>query len=161
MADMRRCNRCGVVRPHGTCSSCGCPEFTLVRDPQMRLWSLVLVCLLVAGCKPQPSGLPLEDRVGVGVAMAMAVAQEPPAPLPEPAPQPPAPPRPGGICPECEGRGKVSRDGVIWSKCLPCNGTGKVQGTAAEPKRMRTVYRQVCDEKTGKCTLIPEQEPIQ
>lgn len=164
MADQRKCNRCGVIRDHGTCR-CGCPEFTLVRDPQRYLWLLVLV--LVAGCEPgkAPTSkrLPLEDRVGIGVAIAMAVVPEMAVPEPDPAPEPPRPPRPGDVCPECEGRGKVSRDGRVWSTCLPCRGTGRVQagdaGAGEGKAKTRIVYRKECDPKTGVCRLIPETEP--
>lgn len=162
MADMRQCNRCGDRRPGGICR-CGCPEFTLIRDPQLRLFAC-LVAFGLSGCARSPTALPLEDRVGVGVAMAFAAAQQPAAPAPEPVPDPPKPPRPGDVCPECEGRGKVSRDGRVWSACLPCKGTGRVQPQgqgAIEKPRTRIVYREVCDPRTGKCTMTPETEIIQ
>ena len=121
--------------------------------------------LLVLGCvkakAPPAPPLTAQERAGIGVRMAMAVVEQPAPPAPEPGPAPR--PRPGDVCPECEGRGKVSRDGMVFTVCLPCKGTGRVQaeqvGSMGKPKT-RTVYRKVCDPKTGVCTLVPEQEPI-
>lgn len=123
--------------------------------------------LLLAGCveekAPPAPPLTAQERAEIGVRMAMAVVDQPAPPAPEPGPGPAPRPRPGDVCPECEGRGKVSRDGTVWSACLPCRGTGRVQaeqvGSMGKPKT-RTVYRKVCDPKTGVCTLVPEQEPI-
>jgi hypothetical protein len=121
--------------------------------------------LLLAGCveekAPPAPPLTAQERAEIGVRMAMAVVDQPAPPAPEPGPAPR--PRPGDVCPECEGRGKVSRDGSVFTICLPCKGTGRVQaeqvGSMGKPKT-RTVYRKVCDPKTGVCTLVPEQEPI-
>jgi hypothetical protein len=121
--------------------------------------------LLLAGCveekAPPAPPLTAQERAEIGVRMAMAVVEQPAPPAPEPGPAPR--PRPGDVCPECEGRGKVSRDGMVFTVCLPCKGTGRVQaeqvGSMGKPKT-RTVYRKVCDPKTGVCTLVPEQEPI-
>ena len=164
MADTRICNRCGAVTP-GVCTKCRCPEFSLLRDPQRLLWVLFLLAV-VSGCeaaKAPTEPLTEEERIGLGVAWAMASSRDPAAPEPAPAPEPPRPPRPGDVCPECEGRGKVSRDGNTWTQCLPCKGTGRVQGAifggGGVPKT-RTVYRKVC-RPDGTCTLIPETEQIQ
>jgi hypothetical protein len=121
--------------------------------------------LLVLGCveakAPPAPPLTAQERAEIGVRMAMAVVDQPAPPAPEPGPAPR--PRPGDVCPECEGRGKVPRDGSVFTVCLPCKGTGRVQaeqvGSMGKPKT-RTVYRKVCDPKTGVCTLVPEQEPI-
>jgi hypothetical protein len=132
--------------------------------------------LLLAGCveekAPPAPPLTAQERAEIGVRMAMAVVDQPAPPAPEPGPGPAPRPQPGDVCPECEGRGKVSRDGSVFTVCLPCRGTGRVQaeqveqahqvgnvGEKGKPK-MRTVYRKVCDPKTGTCRLVPEQEPI-
>ena len=120
--------------------------------------------LLIAGCveekAPPAPPLTAQERAEIGVRMAMAVVDQPAPHAPDPGPAPR--PRPGDVCPECEGRGKVSRDGSVFTVCLPCKGTGRVQaeqvGSMGKPKT-RTVYRKVCDPKTGVCTLVPEQEP--
>lgn len=41
-------------------------------------------------------------------------------------PTPDHKPKPGDVCPNCDGRGYVG-DGTIKTKCQPCNGTGRVQ----------------------------------
>ena len=124
--------------------------------------------LILAGCveekAPPAPPLTAQERAEIGVRMAMAVVDQPRPPAPEPGPAPR--PQPGDVCPECEGRGKVSRDGSVFTICLPCRGTGRVQAEQVEKvaekgkPKMRTVYRKVCDPKTGICTLVPEQEPI-
>lgn len=48
------------------------------------------------------------------------------------APQPPPGPKPGDVCPNCKGKGYVG-DGVVKTKCLPCDGTGKVQKVKHPP----------------------------
>ena len=48
------------------------------------------------------------------------------------APQPPPGPKPGDVCPNCKGKGYVG-DGVVKTKCLPCDGTGKVQKVFKHP----------------------------
>jgi hypothetical protein len=123
--------------------------------------------LLIVGCveakAPPAPPLTAQERAEIGVRMAMAVVDQPAPPAPSPGPGPAPRPQPGDVCPECEGRGKVSRDGGgAWTACLPCRGTGRVQaeqmGSKGAPKT-RTVFRKVCDPKTGICTLVPEQEP--
>lgn len=46
-------------------------------------------------------------------------------------PAPPAP-APGGVCSNCNGSGKVG-DGTVFTKCIPCDGTGKVKPKIDEP----------------------------
>lgn len=95
---------------------------------RLRLDHLCQLALLVAlaGCAPADP-LSIEDRAGIGASMAMAVIDPRAEPEPPPAPKP----APGAVCPECEGRGKVSRDGRVFTQCLPCKGTGKVQAQAS------------------------------
>ena len=129
-----------------------------------------VAALFLTGCveekAPPTPPLTAQERAEIGVRMAMAVVDQPRPPAPEPGPAPAPRPQPGDVCQECEGRGKVSRDGTVWSTCLPCKGTGRVQADRVEKvvekgkPTMRTVYRKVCDPKTGICTLVPEQEPI-
>ena len=172
MSDLRRCNRCGIVFQIGVCPNCSSPEFTLMRDPQPKLGPIVAALLLVllAGCveekatpKAPAEHLTAKERAEIGAQMALAVAQQPAPPAPEPDPEPAPRPQPGDVCPDCDGKGNVSRDGRVWSTCLPCRGTGRVQdesmGSKGAPKT-RTVYRKVCDPTTGICTLVPEQEII-
>lgn len=52
----------------------------------------------------------------------------------------PAKPKPG-VCPECRGTGRVG-DGVVFSTCKACNGTGKTTVSVLARKP-------VC--KDGKC----------
>jgi hypothetical protein len=131
----------------------------------VRICLCSLAMLMAAGCqvaKAPPEPLADEERIALGVAWAMASTRDPSAPSPTPAPEPPRPPRPGEVCPECEGRGKVLRDGSVWSACLPCKGTGRVQGASFggdEKPKTRTVYRKVC-RPDGTCTLVPETEQI-
>ena len=128
-----------------------------------------VAALFLTGCveekAPPAPPLTAQERAEIGVRMALAVVDQPRPPAPEPGPAPAPRPQPGDVCPECEGRGKVSRDGSVFTVCLPCRGTGRVQAEQVEKvvekgkPKMRTVYRKVCDPKTGICTFVPEQEP--
>lgn len=54
----------------------------------------------------------------------------------------PAKPKPG-VCPECRGTGRVG-DGVVFSTCKACGGTGKTPVSVLAPKP-------TC--KDGKCAI--------
>jgi RecJ-like exonuclease len=78
--------------------------------------SLVLLVALAAGCTPQMDVESIEPFVAVaGYYSIMEVEQSKPAP----------PPVQGDVCPSCFGRGIVG-DSVVMTKCLTCNGTGKL-----------------------------------
>ena len=80
---------------------------------------LILSLIALAGCI---ATLPNDATISADLAceLARGVVQLRSAPQPEPGP------RPGDKCPACGGRGYVG-DGTVKTKCLPCDGTGKVQ----------------------------------
>lgn len=71
---------------------------------------------------------------------------------PEPAPAP----KPGDVCPSCKGEGRVG-DGRIFTKCLDCNGTGKVPSASLQSFRQQTNQR---IEALGTIAGIPATEIV-
>jgi hypothetical protein len=89
----------------------------------------VLLLLLLAGC----SSTPAVDRPGIIGELAAKAA---PVFLHPPEPDIPLP-KPGDTCGNCRGRGYVG-DGVVKTKCVPCDGTGKVLASVlVQPQQCR------------------------
>jgi len=86
---------------------------------------LLILLVVLAGCVAT-----LPDDAGISADLAAetarAVVEMRAAPEPEPGP------KPGDVCPNCKGKGYVG-DGVVKTKCLPCDGTGKVQKVVTHP----------------------------
>lgn len=79
---------------------------------------VIVSLVLLAGCiATLPVDATLDADLGCEAARAIVVSRKQPAP--EPAP------KPGDTCPNCNGKGYVG-DGTVKTKCLPCDGTGKV-----------------------------------
>lgn len=90
-----------------------------------KYWPLIGVLLLIlaasSGDSPSESD-PHEQAYAAGVwSWSLATAQASPSPSPSPSPTP------GGICENCNGRGKVG-DGTVMVTCAVCNGTGRHPG---------------------------------
>jgi len=87
----------------------------------MKVW-LVLI-LLIPGCFEAQEQIaqvdPYEYGRIAGIAGLVCSFDDDSSPSPSPAPQP------GDMCPTCNGTGRVG-DGTVSSKCLDCDGTGKV-----------------------------------
>ena len=85
---------------------------------------LILAAFLCFGCASpghlQPSDLP--EVVATAVVNTAWVQVASPQPQPGPSPNP----NPGKICPQCQGTGKNPGDGRIITKCLMCNGKGRI-----------------------------------
>jgi DnaJ-class molecular chaperone len=81
---------------------------------------LCVFLLAVAGCM---ATLPNDPTISadLSVELARAIVQLRAAPDVTPDDKP----KPGDKCPNCEGRGYVG-DGTVKTKCVPCDGTGKV-----------------------------------
>jgi len=80
---------------------------------------LVSFIVVIAGCVVT---LPIQDAnisADLAAETARAIVELRAAPEPEPGP------KPGDKCPNCKGKGYVG-DGTVKTKCLPCDGTGKV-----------------------------------
>ena len=79
---------------------------------------LLILLVVLAGCV---ATLPHDATISADLAAetARAIVEMRAAPQPEPGP------KPGDTCPNCKGRGYVG-DGTVKTKCLPCDGTGKV-----------------------------------
>lgn len=80
----------------------------------------ILLLLAFAGCVMT---LPSDPTISadLSVELARGVVQLRAAPGTKPDDKP----KPGGKCPNCDGRGYVG-DGTVKVKCQPCDGTGKV-----------------------------------
>ena len=89
----------------------------------MKAWMVFL--LLIPGCfEPQEQLAqvdPFEYGRIAGIAGLVCSFEDDSSPSPSPSPSP----RPGDTCPTCKGSGKVG-DKTVFSKCLDCDGTGKV-----------------------------------
>ena len=86
---------------------------------------LVILLVVLAGCV---ATLPNDATISADLAAetARAIVEMRAAPQPEPGP------KPGDTCPNCKGKGYVG-DGTVKTKCLPCDGTGKVQKVVKHP----------------------------
>jgi len=85
------------------------------------LWFiLVLLMAFLPGCSSAKGDAARHD----GWAASIAGAAKLGTPKPDPAPTP----KPGGMCANCNGTGRVG-DGVISSTCLDCGGTGVICDT--------------------------------
>jgi hypothetical protein len=83
---------------------------------------LTLCAALMFGCSPTPSQ---PDLLTPGffiptLAAAAAIGTESKTPV-----TPPSPDNPTGVCPNCNGKGRVG-DGTVETICVVCDGTGKV-----------------------------------
>lgn len=87
----------------------------------MKSWILALVAgvLLAAPAAAQRTQRISNGWGWAGIAASTLDSQATPAPSPTP--------KPGDVCKQCKGSGKVG-DGVVFSTCRECNGTGKVVG---------------------------------
>lgn len=87
----------------------------------MRQWilSLLAIVLLAAPAAAQRTQRISNGWGWAGIAASTLDNQSTPAPAPTP--------KPGDVCKQCKGSGKVG-DGVVFSTCRECNGTGKVIG---------------------------------
>lgn len=79
----------------------------------------LLVCLVVLSVPLTASASYVNLAAGVLALHSASVIV--PTPSPTPAPKP-------GICENCNGKGKVG-DGTIMLPCVPCGGTGRINGT--------------------------------
>lgn len=92
-------------------------------DLLKKYWPLIGVVLLIlvasSGDSPNESD-PREQAYAAGVwSWSLATAQAAPSPSPTPSP--------GGVCENCNGRGKVG-DGTVMVTCAVCDGTGRHPG---------------------------------
>lgn len=87
----------------------------------MKSWILALLAgvLLAAPAAAQRTQRISNGWGWAGIAASTLDNQATPAPSPTP--------KPGDVCKQCKGSGKVG-DGVVFSTCRECNGTGKVVG---------------------------------
>lgn len=108
-------------RPNITCNSRSVekitPATTIGWTPPMGIGSaglILLACCLLAGCSHADARTPAATAV-VEIAFA-SLAATPSTPAPSPSP---------GVCPQCNGSGKVG-DGRISVTCGACNGSGRI-----------------------------------
>lgn len=87
----------------------------------MKSWILALLAgvLLAAPAAAQRTQRISNGWGWAGIAASTLDNQATPAPSPTP--------KPGDVCKQCKGSGRVG-DGVVFSTCRECNGTGKVVG---------------------------------
>lgn len=78
---------------------------------------IVLLCVCAGCVATLPADATLDADIGCEAARAIVASRKAPAPDPGP--------KPGDTCPNCKGKGYVG-DGTVKTKCLPCDGTGKV-----------------------------------
>lgn len=126
-----------------------------MKEPFKTYWPLLLVptiaLLIIASSGDTPNESdPQEQSYASGVwSWSLATAEASVVPSPQPGPQP------GGICENCNGRGKVG-DGTVMVTCAVCNGTGRHPGgddDGAAPEEAEELPPDDPDE--------PEQEPQQ
>lgn len=107
----------------------------------------LLIIVASSGDSPNESD-PREQAYAAGVwSWSLATAQAAPSPSPSPSP--------GGVCENCNGRGKVG-DGTVMVTCAVCDGTGRHPGgddDGAAPEEAEELPPDDPDE--------PEQEPQQ
>lgn len=97
---------------------------------------LCLTCTAALSQEPSPSSL------GWSWALIGATQFEQPS---GPAPAP----TPSGVCPQCNGTGKVG-DGRVSTTCRECDGTGKVTQADTKPSATITIYHSPGDASASK-----------
>lgn len=96
----------------------------------MKSWILAFLAgvLLAAPAAAQRTQRISNGWGWAGIAASTLDNQATPAPSPTP--------KPGDVCKQCKGSGKVG-DGVVFSTCRECNGTGKVIARAVSAIQQR------------------------
>jgi hypothetical protein len=109
---------------------------------------LVLLLVLV-GCTPKP--VPEDFIPGITVAVGVAEAtNSTPAPAPQPKP---------GVCPNCNGTGKVG-DGTIMVPCAECGGDGKIEGVSPTSVPCDAQSSQLKKQRESKTVEQPAEVPL-
>lgn len=83
----------------------------------MTRWLCVLMLTFIGCVASMPDDATLTGDLAVETARALATLH---------AIVPDDEPKPGDVCPNCEGRGYVG-DGTVRTPCQPCGGGGKVK----------------------------------